>query len=421
MLPRRVTRIGRRSGSHVHSLVVSFGAEQPEMLARLSILPPLPPDVYLRPAHRPLPFPLDRPGARIWQRGRHALWQGLRALGLRAGDEVLVPAYHHGSEIEAYVRAGLVPRYYDPGPGLLPDPGALDLPTGGRVRAFHLIHYLGRPTPAAEWRAWCQAHGLRLIEDAAQGWLGRDPAGAPLGSTGDAAIFSLYKAVAVPDGGALALREAPAPSRPLAGGVGLRGLARRHLAWAAMHLPPGAALATPRRGAGYDPMADFDLGDPWSGATDLVRPLLPRLATPEIQSVRLRNYRMLAAALGRWVPDGFREVVDGASPFALPVHTADKAGVCSRLVAAGIDAVDTWRASHPSLEEARYPTVRDWRCQTLLLPVHQELRASDLERIAEAAADALRWADAGRRAGRGNVVRDVPGTTPFPDRAELPR
>jgi hypothetical protein len=392
------------------------------MPARLSVLPPLPPDVYRRPAHRPLPFPLDRPGARIWQRGRHALWQGLRALGLRAGDEVLVPAYHHGSEIEAYLRAGLVPRFFDPGPALLPEFGALDSASGGRMRALHLIHYLGRPTPTADWRAWCDANDLRLIEDAAQGWLGRDPAGAPLGSIGDAAIFSLFKAVAVPDGGALALRDAPAPTQPLAGGVGLRGLARRHLAWAAMHLPPAAAIAPPRQGDSYDPVADFDLGDPWSGATDLTRRLLPRLATPEVPSVRLGHYRMLAAALGRWVPEGFREVADGASPFALPVHTADKAGVRSRLIAAGIDAVDTWRASHPSLEEARYPAVREWRHRTLLLPVHQELRAGDLERIAEAAADALRRADAAVRAGRVRAgAAGTPRTTPAPERAESPR
>src|SRR5215210_1380680 len=66
--------------------------------SRLKLWPPLPPDVYVRRPSTELPFPLATDACSLFARGRHALWQGIRALGLGEGDEVLVPAYHCGSE-----------------------------------------------------------------------------------------------------------------------------------------------------------------------------------------------------------------------------------------------------------------------------------------------------------------------------------
>jgi dTDP-4-amino-4,6-dideoxygalactose transaminase len=128
----------------------------------------------------------------LFERARHGLWHGLRALGLGDDDEVLVPAYHHGSEIEALVRAGLTCRFYEASEGLAPDERELEALLGPRTRALHLIHYLGFPQEATRWRAWCEERGLFLIEDAAQAWLG-SLEGRPLGSFGDIAIFCLYK------------------------------------------------------------------------------------------------------------------------------------------------------------------------------------------------------------------------------------
>ena len=73
----------------------------------LWVLPPLPPDAYIRRPARELPFPLGEPTCRLFERARHGLRHAVDALGLTAGDEVIVPAYHHGSEIEVLERAGL--------------------------------------------------------------------------------------------------------------------------------------------------------------------------------------------------------------------------------------------------------------------------------------------------------------------------
>ena len=64
------------------------------MQPRLSPWPPLPPAALVRPRRRALPFPLDEQGCSLYALGRHALRAGVEALGLGAGDAVLVPAYH---------------------------------------------------------------------------------------------------------------------------------------------------------------------------------------------------------------------------------------------------------------------------------------------------------------------------------------
>src|SRR5215207_3147207 len=93
---------------------------QPTSTPLSSVWPPLTPAVYLRRRTGSLPFPLDAPGCRLVARARHGIWLGVRALGLGQGDEVLAPAWHHGSEIEALMRAGLRCRFYDATPSLAP-------------------------------------------------------------------------------------------------------------------------------------------------------------------------------------------------------------------------------------------------------------------------------------------------------------
>jgi len=70
--------------------------------------PPLSPAVYARAGRSIGPYPLGDPDARLFAWGRQALWHGVRAVGLLPGDTVLVPAYHHGSEVEALLQEALL-------------------------------------------------------------------------------------------------------------------------------------------------------------------------------------------------------------------------------------------------------------------------------------------------------------------------
>jgi dTDP-4-amino-4,6-dideoxygalactose transaminase len=349
---------------------------------RLSVLPPLPLSVHLRrPCHRP--FPLDEAGCSLHALGRHAIWQGVKTLGLTAGDEILVPAYHHGSEIEALVRAELGCRFYGLAEGLEPDEAELDALIGRRTRALLLIHYLGFPQDGPRWRSWCDERGLVLIEDAAQAWLGSF-GGLPLGSFGDISIFCLYKTFGLPEGGALLARARPAASDS-ANGLGLGRLIGRHRSWllarSAWLARLGAALERERP---YSPDQDFALGDPRSRPSIATTFLLPRLADPEAARRRRANYQLLLERLGDLVPQPFAVLPDGASPFVFPVETSKRDELLSRLALRGIEANAFWSVPHPSLPVSRFGFVQSLRARVVALPVHQELRPQDIERLSEA-------------------------------------
>ena len=353
-------------------------------VTRLTAWPPLPPGVYVRRPGR-LPFPLQEDGCRLFSLGRHALWHGVRALGLEHGDEVLVPAYHHGSEVEALARAGLERRFYAGGDKLQPIESELEGLLGQSTRALLLIHYLGFPQDAARWRRWCDDRGLFLIEDAAQAWLARGN-GVPVGSVGDLSIFCLYKTYGLPDGAALVSRRPPAR---LSGsfGLGAAATARRHISWARSRAPLTHGKSRPDDEFTMD---EFELGEPGTRASRATTFLVPRIATMDAAAARRRNYTVLLERLRGRVASPFDSLPDGAAPFAFPLDTTHKRPVLETLSKHGIDAFDFWSVAHPSLESDGFPAVDERRRRTIGLPVHQELRAQDVERIAAVVAEAVK-------------------------------
>jgi dTDP-4-amino-4,6-dideoxygalactose transaminase/CelD/BcsL family acetyltransferase involved in cellulose biosynthesis len=310
---------------------------------RLDVWPPRHEQPCLHLPAAKLPFPFEEPGCRLFSRGRHALFHGVRALDLGQGDEVLVPAWYHGAEVEALVRAGIVPRFYEVGPQLGPDPAELEAQLGPPVRALLLIHYFGFPQEASAWVAWCQAKGLLLFEDAAQGWLGTI-GDRPLGSFGNLVVFCPYKMVGVPDGAALLLDQPPTEAA-------------------------GAEAAAPLDTESPDARTGF---------------LLRRLLGGDPRARRRANYRTLLADLAEQVPEPFRQLPEGASPLAFPVETDDKPALLERLHWHGVRALDFGALPSPMLPVERFPRSARLRARIVGLPVHQGLRPSDLERIVTA-------------------------------------
>jgi CelD/BcsL family acetyltransferase involved in cellulose biosynthesis len=307
------------------------------------------------------------------------LWHGLRAAPITAGDAVLAPAYHHGSEIEVLLRLGLECRFYDLTEELEPDGEHLDSLLAPQVRALQLVHYLGYPQDGPRWRRWCDERGLLLIEDAAMAWLAETPAG-PVGMDGDLAIFCLYKSFGVPDGAALISRWPPVAVTPTDGRVEVRSVAGLHVAWLAQRVP----LASLDRGTDeepYVPEHDFALGDPGQAAMAATLALLPRLADPAAAVRRRANARILLDGLGDHVPPPFDRLPEGAAPFVLPLRAAGKQELLERLARRGVSALDFWSAAHPSLPADRFPRVAARRATTVGLPVHQELLLGDIERM----------------------------------------
>jgi perosamine synthetase len=350
-----------------------------DRVTRLSVWPPLPPVVYLRRPARQLPFPLHDQRCRLFALGRHALWRGVTALGMEAGDEVLVPAYHHGSEVEALTKAGLVCRFYAASEDLRPEESELETLVTPQTRALLLIHYLGFPQDTSRWRGWCDDRGLILIEDAAQAWLARDDDGHAVGSRGDLAIFCLYKTYGISEGAAIVSRRPPAPpSGPPA--VGAVSTARRHVSWMLSRAP--TTRHTSSRQIEPASLAEFDLGDPETQPSRATQFLLRRVVAKDAAAARRRNYEALLHGLRDHVAPPFESVPDGASPFVFPLDTGRKQALLEKLRAEGIQAFDFWSVGHPAYDGALFPALEERRRRTIGLPVHQELLAQDIDRLA---------------------------------------
>ena len=406
----RATRGPRVRGNNQLARSKPATARGKERVGRLAVPPPLPPTVYSsRPALK-LPFPLDQPGCVLFARGRHAIWHGVRALELPPDAEVLMPAYHCGTEVEAMLRAGVGCRFYEASDSLAPDEDELAELLDERVVGLYLIHYLGFPQDVLRWRRWCDAHGLLLIEDAAQGWFGTID-GRPMGSFGDLSIFTFYKTLGVPDGAAILQRSGlQAPARRGALRLGTVGI--RHAEWLLSRsalltgLADGLRSELQRVHREFDPaMSSYVLGDPDSPPSRTTRFLLPRLVDPTVADRRRANYERLLEEFGDAVAKPFARPADGACPWAFMIDTEDKQGFMERLLRHRIRALNFWSEPHPSLRADQFPRAGSLRAQLVGLPVHQELRERDLARLGPAVRNAR---EQGRKAAWRNSPRSRP-------------
>ncbi|OGS92262.1 MAG: hypothetical protein A2Z95_01260 [Gallionellales bacterium GWA2_60_18] len=137
--------------------------------------------------------------------GRDALCLIVDSLGIKSGDEIVIPAYTLGELLPLLTARGIVPV-----------PAEIDTDTFNvsvasvraamtpRTRAILALHLLGAPCDIA---ALC-ALGVPVIEDCAHA-PGASVDGRPVGSFGIAALFSLEanKALAAFGGGVLATRD----------------------------------------------------------------------------------------------------------------------------------------------------------------------------------------------------------------------
>jgi dTDP-4-amino-4,6-dideoxygalactose transaminase len=126
--------------------------------------------------------------------GTEALILALRACGVAPGDEVITTPLTFFATVEAIVLAGARPVFVDvETDGFNLDPAGLEAAHTPRTRAIVPVHLFGRCADMPEIRAFADAHGLPVIEDAAQA-IGARRAGRSAGAFGAAGCFSFYPA-----------------------------------------------------------------------------------------------------------------------------------------------------------------------------------------------------------------------------------
>jgi perosamine synthetase len=302
--------------------------------------------------------------------GTTALVAAIQALGLRPGDEVITSPLSFVATLNAILEAGATVRFADIGADYCLDPSAVEALVSPQTKAIMPVHLFGLPADMVRLRAVAEAHGLALIEDAAQAH-GARVGGQAVGSFG-IGCFSLYatKNITSGEGGLITTNDdVIADQLRLLRNQGMRARYQYEIA-----------------GHNYR-MTEMQAA--------IVIPQLARL--PEINETRRANAAALTAGLGDipglilpTVPAGREHVFHQYTVQVSDAASLDRDGLAKSMTEAGIATgvyyprlmhdYDCYRGD-PRVIVDETPVASRVVENVLSLPVHPALTAADLDRI----------------------------------------
>ncbi len=136
--------------------------------------------------------------------GTSALTIALAAVGVGAGDEVIIPTFTFVASFEAIMMLGAVPVFVDIDDTLTLDPKAVEAAISSKTRCVMPVHMCGSMADLGALKDICEKYKLLLIEDACQA-IGATYKGKPVGSYGDLGCFSFdfVKTITCGEGGGI--------------------------------------------------------------------------------------------------------------------------------------------------------------------------------------------------------------------------
>jgi dTDP-4-amino-4,6-dideoxygalactose transaminase len=124
--------------------------------------------------------------------GTDALILALRAVGVKAGDEVILPPFTFVATGSAVSALGATPVFADIDPDTFNmDAGEITKRITSRTRAILVVHLYGLAADMDAIRDVAKSHAIPIVEDNAQA-IGAAYKGKPTGALGDAACISFY-------------------------------------------------------------------------------------------------------------------------------------------------------------------------------------------------------------------------------------
>jgi len=301
----------------------------------------------------------------------------LAALGLGPGDEVLTPALTFVATANAILYTGAKPVFVDIAGLDSPHISMSDATArlNSKAKGVMVMHYGGYLVDLPAWRAFADAHGLKLIEDAAHA-----PAVGEVGRWGDATAFSFFtnKNMTTAEGGMVVARDRSVLDcmRPMRAHGMTTGTLDRHR---------GHAYSYDVTMLGYN----YRL-DELRAAIGLVQ--LERVCQWNARRRELSAlYRKL---LAEQVPElsipfnGEHTTAAHLLPVLLP-KDADRSAIMGRLREEGIQTSIHYPPIHRfSFYRQRFPGVslpntEAFAARELTLPLHPGLREGDVERVVQ--------------------------------------
>lgn len=309
--------------------------------------------------------------------GTTALHLALVGLGLKPGDEVIVPTV-------TYIATANAVRYCDATPVLVDvradtmniDPAAIEAKITPKTRGIIPVHLFGHPVEMGPLLAIAEKHGLFVLEDAAESH-GAEYLGQRVGGLGDCATFSFFgnKIVTTGEGGMVTTNNDEL-----------------------------AARLRQYRGQGVDPNRRYWF--PVIGYNYRMTNIQAALGVAQMETVdaALAERAVLAARYNEALaPLTQKIVLPQQAPWAKHVYwmytiylregdETRRDAVMQYMDRLGIETRPVFYPMHvlpPYLEDTAYPVADTWALRGISLPTHQFLTESDVQRIAESLAEAL--------------------------------
>jgi perosamine synthetase len=308
--------------------------------------------------------------------GTVALDAALAVLDIGPGQEVITSPFTFAATINAILRCGATVRFADIRDDFTIDPDSVAALIGPATAAIMPVHLYGLPADMRPLMSLADAHGLAIVEDAAQAH-GADVDGRRVGSFG-VGCFSFYatKNVTSGEGGCVTTDDPMVAER-------LRTL----------------------RNQGMRTRYDYAMiGQNWrmtDVAAAIAIPQMERL--DEIVATRRRNAALLTSLLRDEpavttprAPHGRGHVWHQYTILLEPGIDRDR--VVASMSSDGVDAGVYYPGlvwdhaayrKHPNVHCDDTPLARECTTRCISLPVHPGLSTHDLERVAEALDRAL--------------------------------
>ncbi|MES2005121.1 MAG: DegT/DnrJ/EryC1/StrS family aminotransferase [Bacteroidota bacterium] len=140
--------------------------------------------------------------AQLTSNGTSALTTAMAALGIGAGDEIIMPTFTFVASFEAVLSVGAIPVLVDIDETLTLKPAAVRAAITPRTKCVMPVHMCGSMADLDALKQICDEHKLILLEDACQS-IGGYYKGKSLGTIGDAGAFSFdfVKTITCAEGG----------------------------------------------------------------------------------------------------------------------------------------------------------------------------------------------------------------------------
>lgn len=349
---------------------------------------------------------LDRPMSLWTENGRTALYWAIRGSIGSDRNEVLCPAYHCLSMVDAIRAAGGQPVFFRCSPDLSANVAELERHLTARTAAVVLVHFFGVMEVDLEMRPWADSIGIVLVEDCAHALFGGDDE-TPVGRIGHYAISSVRKFLPVAPGGLLTVNTgddalegvavAGARGDALRAVVGAIGDSTRHGRLGSVRRVAEAAkwavdLARKRRQPATSsvvppssPIALWACKRPSRSSHIYNRFITKAVNRPFLAERRREIYERVIEVAGscKNVVPLKNKLSANAVPYMVPLRVSNLCQVFEDLEDAGMPMLRFGQFLDGGRDSAKGDVARAWSQDGLQLPCHQSLCDSEVEAMLE--------------------------------------